>query len=128
MKLLLDTHSLLWWWGGDSRLSQLARSAILDETNEIIVSAATSWEIATKYRLGKPGFDASAHLDHLELLRADGFQTLPMTIDHARRAGSYDVSHRDPFDRMLAAQSELEGAPLVTCDRQLGIFPISIVW
>ena len=128
MRLLLDTHSLLWWWDGDTRLSLVARSAILDTANEIIVSAATSWEIATKYRLGRPGFPASAHLDQLELLRADGFRTLPISIEHARRAGSYDLTHRDPFDRMIAAQSELEGAPLVTCDKELRAFPISIFW
>ncbi len=128
MKLLLDTHALLWWLTDDPRLSALARDAIADEKNFIFVSAASAWEIATKQRIGK--------LEHLpgvverfaELVAADGFTHLPITYVHTLRAGSYTMQHRDPFDRMLAAQNELEMLPLVTLDPAFSAFQCITFW
>ena len=128
MRLLLDTHALLWWWTDDKQLTQTARDAMLDERNTVLVSAASVWEIATKYRLGKlPMADIAIKQYHL-LIEADGFEHLPMTWQHSLLAGSYVSEHRDPFDRMLAAQSEIEKASLVTCDAAFVGFGTSVLW
>ena len=127
MRLLLDTHALVWWWTNDARLSPAARKAIGREANEILVSAASAWELATKERLGKLGLpDAVQRFG--ELCAADGFSHLPVSWAHAQRAGAYPQPHRDPFDRMLAAQAELERVTLVTADPALAAFPGKRLW
>jgi PIN domain nuclease of toxin-antitoxin system len=128
MRYLLDTHALLWWFTDDPRLSQIARDAIADEANTILVSAASAWEISTKHRLGKLNEAADAVRRFDELVVADGFQHLPVSHFHGLKAGGYGVPHRDPFDRMLAAQSELEGVPLLTCDPAFAAFGTRTVW
>lgn len=128
MKLLLDTHALLWWWTNDKQLSSTARNAMLDERNTVLVSAASIWEIATKYRLGKLPITEKAIKQFHALVEADGFEHLRMSWQHSLMAGSYDNEHRDPFDRMLAAQSEIEKASLVTCDAGFAGFATSVLW
>jgi PIN domain nuclease of toxin-antitoxin system len=128
MKLLLDTHALLWWWTDDPKLSKKARELIADEANTILISAASAWEIATTYRLGKLGLAAEAVPRFNELIVADGFEHLAVTYLHALKAAAYAEEHRDPFDRMLAAQSALESVPLVTCDRALDAFDVRTIW
>lgn len=128
MKLLLDTHALLWWWTDDKQLSADARAAIADERNTVLVSAASAWEIATKYRLGKLVMAATAIKHFPSLIEADGFEHLPITWQHSLRAGAYNQDHRDPFDRMLAAQSEIEAARLVTCDGAFAGFNTDVLW
>ena len=128
MKYIFDTHALLWWWTDDPALSPRVRDLILDETNEFLVSAASAWEIATKYRLGKLdiGRDAVARFD--ELVTLDGFSHLSVSYLHALRAGGLLSEHRDPFDRMLAAQSLIEGVPLVTRDSAFDALGTATVW
>jgi PIN domain nuclease of toxin-antitoxin system len=128
VKYLLDTHALLWWWTDDPQLSATARACIQDEANTILISAASAWEIATKHRLGKLPLAAEAISRFNELLELDAFQHLPVSYLHALRAGGLAVDHRDPFDRMLAAQSELEGVPLITCDPAFKAFSMQTVW
>jgi len=128
MKLLLDTHTLLWWFTDDDRLSRTARATIADEENEIFVSAASAWEIATKQRIGKLDEVPEATERFSELVVADGFLHLPITHLHSLRAGSYCCEHRDPFDRMLAAQSEIDGLTLVTKDPAFGDFGTHTLW
>lgn len=128
MKLLVDTHALLWWFTDDPRLSARARALIGDAENEILVSAASAWEIATKHRLGKLEETADAVIRFEELVAADGFTHLPISYHHGLRAGRYGVAHRDPFDRMLAAQAEIESVPLVTLDAAFGQFEITTLW
>jgi PIN domain nuclease of toxin-antitoxin system len=128
MRLLLDTHALLWWLTDDPQLSRAARSAIADQTNDVLVSAASAWEIATKHRLGRLPIGGEVLSRFHELIMADGFSHLPMHHGHAIRAGSYPLQNRDPFDRMLAAQSDLEGVPLVTVDPAFESFPIRVLW
>jgi PIN domain nuclease of toxin-antitoxin system len=128
MQLLLDTHALLWWFTDDDRLSSTARNLIADESNDIFVSAASAWEIATKQRLGKLDEVPQAARRYAELVDADGFVHLPITHLHSLRAGGYDVAHRDPFDRMLAAQSEIEKFGLVTRDPAFAQFGIPTFW
>ena len=105
-----------------------AREVIADQNSSIFVSAASAWEIATEHRLGRleqlPGV-----VDRFsELVAADGFIHLPVTYVHSLRAGSYVLQHRDPFDRMLAAQSELEMLPLVTLDPAFSAFNCKTFW
>jgi PIN domain nuclease of toxin-antitoxin system len=128
MRLLLDTHAHLWWLTDDPRLSQAARHAIADRDNEIHVSAASAWEIATKQRIGKLGGVPDVTTRYGELVEADGFRHLPISHLHALRAGSWPIAHRDPFDRMLAAQSALERLPLVTRDPAFGLFEVETLW
>lgn len=128
MRVLLDTHALLWWFTDDARLSPTARDVIADETNEVYASAASGWEVATKQRLGKLNDLPQAADRFAELVSADGFLPLPITTLHALRAGGYDVADRDPFDRMLAAQSEIERLSLVTLDPAFKRFKVEVVW
>ncbi|WP_200874895.1 type II toxin-antitoxin system VapC family toxin [Desulfonatronum thiodismutans] len=125
---MLDTHALLWWLTDDPRLSVPARDAIADEKNTIFVSAASSWEIATKQRIGKLEQVPGVVERFAELVAADGFTHLPITYVHSLRAGSYSMQHCDPFDRMLAAQSELEMLPLVTLDPAFSAFHCITFW
>jgi PIN domain nuclease of toxin-antitoxin system len=128
VRLLLDTHAFLWWVTDDPQLSDMARAAITDTDNEVLVSAVSAWEMATKHRLGKLGSAAGAVSGFAELVAADGFTHLPVTYRHALLAGSYAHAHRDPFDRMLAAQSALEAVPLVTRDQAFAAFDVETLW
>ena len=128
MKLLLDTHALLWWWTNDAQLSAKAKRAIANDANTILVSAASAWEIATKTRLGKLDIGPLALTRFAELVQADGFEHLPMTWQHCVHAGGLSLDHRDPFDRMLAAQSVIEDATLVTKDAAFGLFGTQVFW
>ena len=128
MRLLLDTHALLWWWTDDKQLSSTAREAIAEERNTVLVSAASVWEISTKFRLGKLDIAEPALKRFHPLIEADGFEHLPITWQHSLLAGSFPNEHRDPFDRMLAAQTELEKARLVTCDAAFGTFNTHVLW
>ena len=114
MKLLLDTHAFLWWLVVSERLSLAVRAAIADESNDIFISAASAWEIATKHRIGRlPEADAIA-LDIAGAIADQGFSELPITIDDAARAGALPGPHQDPFDRMLIAQAVSRGVILVS--------------
>lgn len=128
MRLLLDTHTFLWWVTDDPQLSAAARTAIADEDNSVWVSAASAWEMATKNRLGKLGSAAEAVDRYRELIQADGFEHLAIDHRHALKAGSYTQAHRDPFDRMLAAQSEIERLTLLTRDAAFEAFDIDVLW
>lgn len=126
---LLDTHTIVWALTEPDRLGPSAREAILDRGNTLLASAASAWEIATKYRLGKlpnaEGFieGYSAFLDRLGLVR------LPILEEHSLLAGRLQWSHRDPFDRMLAAQATLEPVPFLTKDSAFSALPnLRVIW
>jgi len=124
--MLLDTHIFLWWLFGDSKLPHKIMGYIEDRDHDVFVSAASVWEIATKYRLGKlPEAENVAKRVPAWIERA-GFNSLPITVEHAQLAGAWDIAHRDPFDRMLAAQAKLEGVSLATLDKTMQLFPIEI--
>jgi len=128
MQLLLDTHALLWWLFDDPKLSATARKHLANPDYRILVSAASVWEISTKHRLGKlPEADEVAR-DVPAWIEKARFDSLAVTAHHAQLAGTWDVPHRDPFDRMLAAQSRLENAPLVTVDGVFAEFGSEVVW
>ncbi len=113
MRLLLDTHALLWWATLHPNLSPRARSAIGDDASEVYVSAASAWEIATKVRLGKLEWPEEAGTVNSYAL-GQGFRGLPVSLEHAERAGRLRMVHRDPFDRMLIAQAQAEDLLLVS--------------
>jgi PIN domain nuclease of toxin-antitoxin system len=116
MKFLLDTHVLLWWLFDSPQLSANLRSIVAERSHEILVSSASAWEIATKFRIGKLPEASSLIQDYSGWLTRAGFLTLNVTAEHALRAGLLTHSHRDPFDRMLAAQSAVENVPLCSAD------------
>jgi len=127
-RVLLDTHALLWWLAGDRRLSPAARAAIGDASAAVFVSAASSWEIATKVRLGKlsdPHGVADALGAHVA---AQGFRELPITLDHGRRAGKLPGDHKDPFDRMLIAQAQAEGLAIVSIETPFDAYGVERMW
>ncbi len=127
-RFLVDTHVLLWWLFNDKRLSGKARQIISNQANVILVSSASAWEIATKFRLGKLLGPENLVKDLPELLRKSRMEILPINLHHALLAGSLSNDHRDPFDRMLAAQSILEKLSLVTSDQAFADFSLRIVW
>jgi len=128
LRLLLDTHALIWWWEDEDRLSPQLLERFRDPATTIVVSAVTAWEIATKQRIGKlPDFRRAA-IALPNYLAEDGFELLSVSLDHAIRGGSYAAAHGDPFDRLLAAQSELESLPLVTRDPAFSAFPCETIW
>lgn len=116
MRLLLDTHALLWALADPGRLSDVALATIQDRRNDVWVSAASAWEVATKFRLGKLPDAQALILGYAEHLETLGAAELPVSSRHALDAGSLQWTHRDPFDRILAAQAIVESAALVTVD------------
>ncbi len=115
MRLLLDTHTLLWTLGEPASLGSRARDAIEDEGNDVFVSAVSVWEIAIKRALGK----LAAPDDIVAGIASQGFSPLPISLHHADLAGALPRHHADPFDRMLVAQAEAEGLTLVTRDARM---------
>lgn len=128
MRFLLDTHALLWWLFDDPRLTRRVREIVGDSANEVLVSSASAWEISTKHRLGKLHSARELVRDISGWVNRAGFLELPVTVPHGQRAGSWPQRHRDPFDRMLAAQSALEELPLISRDPQFEDFGIRLVW
>lgn len=126
--LLLDTHALLWWLDGDERLSAVARDAIADISTLTLVSAASAWEITTKHRIGKlPGAGAVAR-DVAGAVASQAFAELPITLRDAERAGRLPGHHRDPFDRMLAAQALAADLELVSIDPVFDAYGVRRLW
>jgi PIN domain nuclease of toxin-antitoxin system len=128
MRLLLDTHALLWWLAGDERLPATAADAIREPTNEILVSAASAWEISTKYRIGKLPTATRLASDFDSVLRSQGFRGLPITIEHARLGGLLPGPHKDPFDRMLVAQAQVEQLVLVSNEDVFDLYGVVRLW
>lgn len=126
--MLLDTHALIWWLAGDEALSRRARDAIADEANEIVVSAASAMEIATKFRIGKLPGAALLAQNFEEIIAEQGFGELPISVRHARRAGDMNIAHKDPFDRLLIAQTQVEDRVLVSNEALFDEFAIKRLW
>ena len=128
MRVLLDTHTLIWWWAEPERLSLRVLGLIGDAEAEIYVSAASAWEIATKHRIGKLPSGATMLREWHHRLTLDRFRELPISSRQAARAGLLVGQHRDPFDRMLAAQSLEESLVLATVDGALADLGAQTVW
>jgi PIN domain nuclease of toxin-antitoxin system len=128
VRLLLDTHALVWWLLDDPALSKRAATALRDPANEVYVSSASAWEIATKYRLGRMPQAEPLVRGFRHLVEAERWVPIPVTLEHALAAGTLKADHSDPFDRMLAAQARLESMKLVTGDRALAALVPSALW
>ena len=128
MRLLIDTHALLWWLSDDPLLSDAARKAMAETSNVLLVSAASAWEIATKVRLGRLPGAAELAADFQGFMRREGFTTLDITADHGIRAGLLPGPHKDPFDRMLISQAQAENVPIVTNERSFETYGVRRVW
>jgi PIN domain nuclease of toxin-antitoxin system len=123
VRLLLDTHTFLWWLGDDPLLGPRARHAISDERNAVFVSAASAWEIAVKRRIGKlhaPG-------DIADWIASSDFAPLAIEVEHAIAAAELPLHHRDPFDRMLVAQAQLEDLTLVAHDVEIEKYAVAML-
>lgn len=128
MRVLLDTHTLLWWWSEPQNLSARVIALLRDPANEIVVSAASAWEVATKHRIGKYPAGGRIITEWHDRLAKDGFHELAISAAHALRAGSLPGPHRDPFDRMLAAQGLLEALPVASTDQALSALGAERIW
>jgi PIN domain nuclease of toxin-antitoxin system len=128
VRLLLDTHALLWWLDGDRRLPLKVRRAIASDSNSILVSAVSAWEITTKARLGKLPGATDVAADVAACVASQAFLPLDITMLHAQRAGRLPGAHRDPFDRMLIAQSQMEDVALVSDDEAFDGFDVRRFW
>jgi PIN domain nuclease of toxin-antitoxin system len=127
VKLLLDTHVLFWWFLAPDELSMVARNAI-EASDEVYVSAASAWEIAVKVRLGRWEEARGIAETYDEQMAAEEFRELSITAAHARSAGFIVSPHKDPFDRLLAAQALLEGLTLVTTDAKMPALGAPCLW
>jgi PIN domain nuclease of toxin-antitoxin system len=123
MKLLLDTHVVLWWLRDDRRLNHTARQAI-QRADIVWVSAVSGWEVMIKMALGRLRLTEPLRV----LLAADDFSELPFTLEHADALAGMPAHHPDPFDRALAAQAKVEGATLVSHDRALAPYRLPMIW
>jgi len=123
VRLLLDTSVLLWWGHGDARLGRDASTVIADGANLVVVSAATIWEIEIKRAAGK----LSTAGDIARRVVEHGLEALPITFQHAERAGRLPRLHADPFDRMLVAQAQLEGLSIVTSDSRIAQYGVPVL-
>lgn len=128
MKLLLDTHAFLWFAADDPRLSATARDSIENEANEVYLSAASHWEIAIKQSVGKLSLDRPFRTLISEEVELNGIIFLPIDLSHSEAVLSLAFHHRDPFDRMLIAQSMVEEFPLLSCDEQFDAYGIARIW
>lgn len=128
MRLLLDTHTLLWWYLNDGRMSSQARREVAALENSIFVSSVSAWEIATKFRIGKLQAVEDLITHFSEYLDLSGFAPLPVTIEHGRRGGLLAGQHRDPFDRMLIAQALVEDMALVSNEILFDQYDVRRLW
>jgi PIN domain nuclease of toxin-antitoxin system len=128
MKILLDTHCWLWWTTAPEKLREPALAQIADAENTILLSAASSWEIAIKYALGKLPLPEAPEIFVPKRMARDAVHALPIEHAHALRVASLPLHHADPFDRLLVAQAQVEGIPLMTVDRQFEAYNVEIIW
>jgi len=128
VRFLLDTHTLLWLAFEQQLLSPHTRQVVASPQNEILVSAATAWEVTTKYRIGKLDFARALAVNFIPRVTGAGYQLLPITTEHALRAGLFPGDHKDPFDRMIAAQAVHEDLPLLSQDTHFDGFGVRREW
>lgn len=128
MRLLLDSHVLIWWLAGDEALSPDAREAIGNPDNEVFVSAASACEIATKHRLGRMPQASFLAADAAAIIAEQGFSELPVSIRHGQVAGSLPALHPDPFDRMLAAQALVGDLAIVSNETAFDAYGVTRLW
>lgn len=124
----MDTHTFLWWITDDPRLSPRVRKIIGDGENELFLSAASGWEMAIKAKLGRLKLPDNPERFIPEQLALNAIRSLPIQMSHALHVYTLPDYHRDPFDRLLVAQSRLEGLPILTADPQIAQYPVKTIW
>ena len=128
MKLLLDTHAVIWWYQGNLKMSAAARAAIDDETSTVLVSVVSVFELTTMHRIGKLP-EVTTLLDDLSgYIASQGFAILPLSLEHSECAGRLNIPHRDPFDRLLIAQAQIERALFVSNETLFDRFGVNRLW
>jgi PIN domain nuclease of toxin-antitoxin system len=125
---ILDTHTLIWAGQAQHRLGPMARTAFSNPDNVFLVSAATAWEIATKVRLGKLPEAKALEANFVTIVTEAGYKLVPITVDDALSAGRMAGAHRDPWDRMIAAQALALGIPVISIDPKLDAFGVRRLW
>ena len=128
MRILLDTHPMLWWLADDPRLSDVAREILVNGRNQLVWSLASSWEIAIKVGIGRLRLARPLPELFAEIVSGQGVELLPITHDHCTVLGSLPLAHRDPFDRMLLAQARAEGLPILSADAKLSRYDVDVRW
>ena len=128
MKLLIDTQCWLWWFAEPDRLQEATITQIVDETNELWFSVASVWEMGIKVGLGKLPLPEPIDRYLASRIKQLGARSLEIRADHALQAGGLPLHHRDPFDRMLIAQAQVEGMTIVTSDRMFDRYEVEILW
>lgn len=128
MKALLDTHAFLWWNANDTKLSSTAREFIENPENTLFLSTASAWEMVIKHKLDKLPLPESPEVYIPSRLEHYNFETLPIELAHVLGVSQLAPHHNDPFDRLLIAQSQIEGMPIITVDKKIGQYPVSILW
>ncbi|GMV61057.1 MAG: hypothetical protein AMXMBFR74_02260 [Parvibaculum sp.] len=128
MRLLLDTHTFIWWMTNDRALPASAREIIGREDNDVFLSAATAWEMAIKHKIGKLPVVAGFIADVPGAMEAEGFVELPVSVVHGQMAGALDGHHKDPFDRMLIAQALCEELTLVSNETRFDTYGVTRLW
>jgi PIN domain nuclease of toxin-antitoxin system len=128
LRYLLDTHTLLWWFHEPENLSVLALEAIRDADNDVLVSAVSAIEIATKHRKGQLEYDSVLAVEFTKQTELEGFISLAITSEHAQLAGAFPGNLADPWDRILSAQARLEGLQLLSRDRRIAELGLQPVW
>jgi PIN domain nuclease of toxin-antitoxin system len=128
MRVLLDTHVLLWWHDQPAQLTEIAYDTINDLGNDVFISVVNGWEIQIKAQLGKLTLSKPLRVILQEEQATNGFRLLPVTIEHIYTLDSFPLHHRDPFDRLLIAQAHQEGLTLVTHDPKFSTYPVSLLW
>ncbi len=126
--LLLDTHTAIWWWSDPDRIGNTARKVLSDGEAAIYVSPVSAIEIAIKFRIGKLADFGDPAADFPAMMARNGFLSLPITERHALSAGLLPGLHRDPFDRLIAAQALVEGLAVATCDEEFASFGCKTIW
>ena len=128
MRLLLDTHVMLWWMADDRRLSRLARETLADGRVQLLWSVVSSFELAVKVAVGKLELGRSLSELFVEIVSRQGAELLPITNAHCARLADLTLHHRDPFDLLLIAQSLVEKIPILTADSKMRLYPADLLW
>lgn len=128
MRALLDTHVFLWSVGGSGRLSAKAESFLGDALNEVLLSVVSAWEISIKFARARLDIPDRPELYVPAKLREFGYEVMPVLLPHCLRIASLAELHRDPFDRMLIAQAQMEGVPIITSDALIAQYDVEVIW
>jgi len=128
MKLIVDTHTFIWFFRGDPKLSTTARQLIENMDNEVMLSIASVWEIAIKQSIGKLSFGLPFKAVIVEKLKQNQVEIIHVTLDHIETVATLPLHHRDPFDRLIIAQGIVENLPIISADAIFDAYPIQRVW